>query len=167
MLYGVMVALVLAWVGTGWGATKGALTSLRGLAGVEVVVESLDPEAEQDGLHNSQLQTDIELRLRKVGIKVESGPKALNIPGMPTLYVNINTIKKESGSYAYRVDVELQQSVILDRNRSLIIMSATTWNTGMLGMVGSNNMPATVREAVGDLVDKFINDFLAENPVKR
>ena len=42
--------------------------SLRGLKGMQVVVEHLEPEVEQHGLTTSALQTDVELKLRQAGI---------------------------------------------------------------------------------------------------
>src|ERR1051325_9720100 len=43
---------------------------LRGLQGVYVEIESLDPDAEKDGLTKDRLQTDVELRLRQADIQV-------------------------------------------------------------------------------------------------
>lgn len=44
--------------------------SLKGLQGIGVVISPIDPDFERDGLSKDQIQTDVELQLRKVGIKV-------------------------------------------------------------------------------------------------
>jgi hypothetical protein len=41
----------------------------------------------------------------------------------------------------------------------------TIWETDSVGSVGKNNI-RQIREVVADLVDKFINDYLAANPKK-
>jgi hypothetical protein len=46
---------------------------LRGLRGIQVVVEKINPEAEKYGLTEQLLQTDTELRLRQHGIRVGPG----------------------------------------------------------------------------------------------
>ena len=44
--------------------------TLRGVKAFRVVIEDLDPEAEQAGLSKSTIKTDVELRLRKAGIRI-------------------------------------------------------------------------------------------------
>jgi hypothetical protein len=61
--------------------------TLRGLGAVHVVIEHLQPNAERAGLTRSQVQTDVELRLRKAGIRVLKEQEKLASPGMPYLYI--------------------------------------------------------------------------------
>lgn len=147
----------------------GQRESLRGLKGVELVMEVINPEAERKGLTRSQLQTDVELRLRKAGIKVLTRQERLKTPGYPFLYVNVSTVKTPEtlggllgGLYGYSISVELREKVILARNRSIETYAAT-WSKGVVGTVGADKL-RSVREGVGDLVDEFINDYLAMNP---
>ena len=169
MRYRLTIALMLAWVGVGGAGQrfKDEIESLKGLAGVEVFIEIPNPEIGKDGLSNGQLQTDAELRLRKVGIKVLSEEENIKTPGMPILYVKVSSVKNKDGLYAYSLKVELLQSVVLSRDRSLELMAMSTWRADQLATVGVNNMPASVRSEVGDLIDAFVNDYLAANPVKR
>jgi len=64
--------------------------TLKGLQGVHVLVESLNPEVEKYDLTKQQLQTDVELRLRQNSIKVLSEEELLSTPGKSYLYVNVN-----------------------------------------------------------------------------
>ncbi len=143
--------------------------TLRGLNGVHVMLENVRAEVERLGLTKQQMQTDVELRLRKAGIRVLSKKEYQRAPGTPQLYVNVNfSIHEASGFCAFSVNVELEQQVILIRSPEVriegkIFPVASTWNTGCTGFVGISNI-RTVRENVRDEVDIFINAYLAENP---
>ncbi len=56
--------------------------SLAGVREMNVVVEELNSELK--GLTKNQIQTDVELRLRRVGIRVDKN-------SIPFLYINLNT----------------------------------------------------------------------------
>ncbi len=45
--------------------------SLKGVKAVSVVVEHLAPDVEKAGITSSQVQTDVELRLRQAGLPVD------------------------------------------------------------------------------------------------
>lgn len=136
--------------------------SLRGLQGVMVVVEKIQPEAERDGLTKSQLQVGVELELRKSGIKVLTKEERLSTPGGPYLYVNVNLRKSSVGVYGISIKVELYQELILSRDPSIITLAAT-WHTGYAGIVGVMNL-RNVYDVTKDLIDIFINDYLSVNP---
>ncbi len=129
-------------------------------------IEALDPEAEKDGLTKDRLQTDVELRLRKAGIQVLTKKQWLDAPGSPYLYVEVGTIKEKEGSlaglYTYSLSVSLSQKVALTRNPSMT-RHAPTWGVDVIGSVGADNLQSICDRLV-NLVDKFINDYLAVNP---
>jgi hypothetical protein len=136
--------------------------SLRGLKGVWVMVE---PKPEQDSSTKGQLQTDVELRLRNAGIRVLTREGSLKTKGSPLLYMNITTMPVSNLSlYVFSILVELYQDVRLERDPSIVVMGASTWSKHYLGAVGKNNL-GQVRSRVDNLVDMFINDYLAVNPV--
>ena len=144
------------------GDTKIDRATLKGLKGVEVVIQDIRSEAQGDGLTKDLLQKDVELRLRKAGIKVLTMAESLKTPGMPYLYVNINTLK-EKELYAINISVELKQGVYLDRNPAINI-HAETWSAKSVVMVGANQMKTHIRESLGNKVDKFINAYFVVNP---
>ena len=110
-------------------------TALRGLKGVYVLVESLAPEAEQLGLNKGQLKTDVELRLRKAGVRVLTKEEWKRIPGVPYLYVNVNTfIRAGSALCAYSTSVVLNEMVMLARGFPTV---GAIWSTGAVGSVGT------------------------------
>ena len=52
-----------------------SIESLKGLKGVEVLIEELNPDLENFNLAMIQIQSDVESKLRKAGVKVLSkGP---------------------------------------------------------------------------------------------
>jgi len=137
--------------------------TLRGLKGFSVLIEEPTDEITQAGLTKSILKTDVELKLRKAGIQILTRDEMHLTPGRPRLYVNVNALilpLNKSRSFIYSVSVEFTQDVILFRNRSIKIHTKT-WEQNTLGI---NPDLRHVREVVGDLVDQFMNDYLAVNP---
>ncbi len=135
--------------------------TLHGLSGVVVVVETIKPDAEADGLKVTELQTDVELRLAQGGIRVLPHDVWRQTPGRPWLYVSVNTIKYLE-SYFFSVDVQLKQDVSLPRQPS-IVTSSVTWELGSIGFVNTELLPAKIRESVGAYVDHFISDYSTVN----
>jgi hypothetical protein len=145
-------------------ATTHERTTLRGLSGVLVLVEDIDPGAERDGLMKHQIQADVELRLRQAGIAVLTWKQVRVVPGAPYLYVNVHARKSLSPAtfYVYRIDVDLVQDTYLKRDPS-IRSSDTTWHIGALGATAVHDLHM-VRGQVADLVDRFINAYYDVNP---
>jgi hypothetical protein len=135
--------------------------ALGGLKGMGVMVEDMRPEAERLGLTRNQIQTDVELRLRKAGVRVLTEKEKDETPGMPYLYVNVNTMF-DSASCVFSITVELSEWVTLARGFKT---SGRIWQSSSVGIVGINKL-SQIRVSVGELVDKFINDYLAANPKK-
>jgi len=138
--------------------------TLAGLFGVEVVVENMDRDIERDGITEKSLQTTVELRLRQAGIRILSNTERLRAPGNPYLYLDIQTLKdRNENFYAYSIELKLNEIVRLDRNPN-VMESATTWHArGRIGLVGVQRLQA-LRRSVGEMVNQFINAYLAANP---
>jgi len=154
----IVLALVLllltvpAWAGD----TASDRASLKGVDSVQVAVENMRPDAERDGLTSSQIQTDVELRLRQSGIKVDSSSPCM-------LYVRVSTLRNDDGRYAFNILVSLEQPVMLQRNPKIVQPFASTWNVAEIGTAGATRL-RDVRSAVIDEVNKFISAYLEENP---
>ena len=138
---------------------------LAGLNGVYVLVEHFKPEAEKYGFKKELFKTDVELRLRQYGVKVFSSEELLQAVGKPKLYINVNPLINEKyRDTVANVSVEFREEVFLLRNPTItIITNAITWRRTMLSTGGLNRLNE-VRDCVRDLVDIFINDYLAANP---
>src|SRR2546425_2749891 len=136
----VLMALAVLWGIIGlsdvrsWAQeSEDAHATLRGVEGVYVIVENFKPEVERAGLTREQLQTDVELRLRKAGIRVFTYEETLKTPGNPMLYVNVNVYLASDGLGAFNISVEFHQFAFLVTNGSLD--NVITWNVGYTGIV--------------------------------
>ncbi len=77
--------------------------SLKGIKNISVVMENLPRDVEEYRLTRSQLQTDVELRLRQAGLTVVDESKEY-------LYVQVTILKYESGLCSYAVRVQFNRS---------------------------------------------------------
>jgi len=144
-------------------ASKGCDT-LIGLDSIGVLIENLHPAALEAGLSPDQLQTDVELKLRLAGIKVLSKEEFRRLLLAPYLYVQVTAGKSSNFSvYAVSVNVDFKQMVFLVRDPNVVTMGAT-WRSGEVIIAGKDVITEGIRGCVRDLVDEFINDFLAANP---
>ncbi len=134
--------------------------NLKGLQGVFVLVEGIDKDAQNAGLSEDTIQTDVELRLRLAGIKVLTEAECLKTPGYPYLYVNLNATNR-ANSLIYSIGIDLNQRVTLARDPSTVT-HASTWHTGSVGIGGVE----FIRNAIKSNIDVFLNDYLAANPKK-
>jgi len=133
--------------------------TLRGLPGVEVVVEPLPRDLEREGLLRSQVQTEVERRLRIAGLGVLTPEERRNTPGRAFLYVNVNATRGDRGVYSYAILVSVTQRVALERDPSVRVL-AITWLTGGVGI----SRVAQLRESVAAHVGEFITAYAAANP---
>ena len=136
--------------------------SFRGLKGVYVSVERLDPRIEKDGLTDDQVRADVVSQLRLAGIKVLSKKEWFDMEGSPYLYVNANILKlQETEEYVYSVNISLKQNVYPARN-AIEISGAATWTMG--GVVGITPHLNQIRDSVGSQVKEFIKVYMSANP---
>ena len=146
--------------------------TLKGLSGVYVFINLTEgsPSLEKDGLTESQIQTDLEIRLRKAGIRVLTVEEAKDLPRRPALSVALLASKNEAltkiigeNVYAFAIQVEFKQTGTLYHSTDNKVFLVTTWSDSAVGMTTKRNI-RTIREGIGDHVDKFTNDYLAANP---
>lgn len=138
--------------------------ALRGLTGVKVVVEHLNPEVERLGLQKSQIQSDVEERLRRVGIKVLKDYKP---PAMTALYINVHTLNTSGKSVViYSINVMLLEYAYLKREAGSVgdlrEVRTADWFNGTLGYLATSNIQE-IRKKVVEQVERFISDYLAAN----
>jgi hypothetical protein len=130
--------------------------TLQGLPGVAVVVEHLNKDVESNGITIRQIQTDVELRLRKAGIKVFSIKELESEVRYPALYVRVSGLTSHLGICAYSIDVNLMQAIyLINENRDSTL--ATTWDLSYAGVVRVENIKK-LREIVIEGIDEFINE---------
>jgi hypothetical protein len=134
--------------------------TLRGLPGVEVLVEDLQPEIERSGLTGAAIRADVERRLRDAGISVYPSQAANPSVAKAYLYVHINAlVLPQAAGYAIAVQVHLRQTL-----RSIVtgsnIVNAMTWDAQNVIGVPPTGLP-TVRAEVLTFIDQFVQDWAA------
>lgn len=136
--------------------------TLKGLAGVRVLVEDFDEVRKRAGFDARTFQTDVESKLRMAGIKVLSREEGSETPGRPWLYVWVRTLHVSPNEIApSSILFALNQMALLQRDPSVETV-ATTWSISNLG---EGRMPSA-RDLVKAGTDIFINAWLSVNPKK-
>jgi hypothetical protein len=140
--------------------------SLKGLHGVFVLVEDLNPPEEQAGLKAADIQSDAEEKLRLAGIPLLNKAQSVITPGMPTLYISVSVASSATSDFwPFNIDVDLEQNATLTRNAEVFVPTAITWHVGAIGGVAKSDIPS-IRDRVRAQVDRFVRAFLAVNPKK-
>ena len=166
-----VIALLMILPGMVWGFDdEGSRETLRGIKGLQVVVEPIEPEIETVGLARSQIQADVELKLRTAGLNIlireKRNTEIIRASGEAYLYVNPHILKLHKipsyfqvDAYVFSIDLELYQAVNLMRNKKR--STALTWSTGVLGI---NRDLAQIRGEIIERVDVFLDAWLSVNP---
>lgn len=137
--------------------------TLKGLVGVKVLVEDLAPEVEKSGLSKVRLQSIIEMKLKKTGIKVLTQEEVVRTPGEPYLYLNINaaTGKTQPHLYMYSIDLALIQNIVLEREPKTPTYGIT-WSTGGVGLIEGEALKQ-LSESILRMIDLFVEAYQSAN----
>lgn len=131
--------------------------NVKGLKSLGVLIEALPDGAKALGLTEDMLQTDVELKLRLAGLRVLPMKQAEAVPGSPHIYVAVNLT---DDSVAASIDVAIHENATLERNGHFAI-AVDTWTKGI---TVEHPTADGLRERVKDLIDAFLDDWLAANP---
>jgi hypothetical protein len=100
------------------------------------------------------------LKLRMAGVEVVEPEK-----NGPVLNVILTGLKLETtNAIVYGVHITLDQGVRMMENPNKVF-GATTWKKASIGWTPCAKVSAA-RDDMKDIVDKFLNDYLAVNPKK-
>jgi len=138
-----------------------SLTEIKALC---VFVQGVTEETKETGLTEKQIKRDVELKLKRAGIRVVSEEECSELAGSPVLYVNISARKrKQTAAFVYHVNIGLLQKVSLVRSPKIRIMSIT-WTKGQLGHCPAKSFVKSAQQTVGYLIERFLNDYRTANP---
>ncbi len=139
--------------------------TLKGLAGVQVTVHVGGLDAARNADLQRAIQVDTELRLRHNKITVlQPNPR---VPGPPALNVTIVLYQSDQptvDALAFFVQSTVAQDGSLSRN-SKYVKAVTYQSVVLVGLTNTNVLRDHVRKSCSEVIDSFINDFLAENPL--
>ena len=135
---------------------------LRDVGAIAVVIQELDPDATREDFTIDLIRTDIEVELRKAGIRVVDRSQLDDSSGRPYLFLVINTLKGTLNTYTYSMELRFHQNASLTRNPD-VTLSVSTWNRSVIGSERGNRLPL-LREKIKEMLMPFINEYLAANP---
>lgn len=135
--------------------------TLRGLTAVAVGIGELPQELKDIGLKEKDLYDIVLKGLEKTAIKIN--PVKFPIADDPDLLLDVFGGELLEGVITYCIDLRLDQGVYLERDDQ-IRSDATTWSQKMIGVAGYGTQPTVIHNQVRQLVDRFVEEYLAENP---
>lgn len=140
--------------------------SLKGLKGVEVLVDEVGADLEEFNLTTSQVLGNVISRLRKAGIEVLSTEEDEKIQPLrkPYLAVKISSVRIKR-ILAFSIQIGLNQQVIVRGSPELkkTVFFSPTWYMNSMGAVGGTHV-SEICEALNMLIDKFTSAYFEANP---
>lgn len=138
--------------------------SLQGLQefGFTANIEGSRDIADSEKLTPSVIRQQSINQLVEAGIRYVSDEEVRSSADIPFIYMHINAMQLENGLVPFSIQLRVYQPVRLTLNRNLNT-SASTWETGMVGIVSYDRL-ATINRAAEDLIMTFIDDYYKANP---
>ena len=133
--------------------------TLRGIKEVNVVIEPIEPEIQNLGLTQSQVQADVEAKLRGANIAVVQQIER----GRPAVYLYVQVMRPEKiNRLFYSISLSLLQNVVLERDPE-VRTNTDTWVARSLGMSSGTE---AIRADIRALLDQFVEDYGKANVTK-
>ena len=135
---------------------------LKGSDGVFVYVEVIAQEKSDEKSLTKEIQKEVEDQLKDSKIKILTKDESDLAPGRPRLAINLVTYKEPSQKglflYSFRI-VHYEISSMLRTDR---FVEGICWDSGMY--VGRDKTPS-IKKTIRTQLRKYIDDYLAANPV--
>lgn len=133
-------------------------SSLRGIAemGFTVNLEVNVSLNKQGELEITSLRDRAITTLKEAGLTIIPDKNIESSADVPFLYMHINTMDAGQGLVPFSVSVRFYQPVKLTLNRDLQT-SASTWETGLVGIVSYDRM-----NVIGDSAVNLLQDFISD-----
>lgn len=135
--------------------------TLRGLAGVEVLVEPLQPELARGGMSERTLALQVSEQLQAGGITIYTSQR--DNPGVskPYLYLHVNAASTgRDADVAVALQVHLRQTVQSLSSESRIV-NAMTWDAHDVVVMPLSQAAVAIPRALRELIAVFIDDWRA------
>lgn len=133
--------------------------TLRGLPGVEVLVEDVPPELPQSELTLTAVRAAVEQRLRDAGIPVYPTQAANASAAKAYVYVHLTAVPLPGRSHAVSIELHLRQTVQSIATGSNIV-NAMTWEHHTLA-IATDAEGKALRDLILEMVDDFVADWRA------
>ncbi len=135
--------------------------SLKGIAGIMVIVERLHADAATIGLERETLDAVVRGGLQKAGIKILSADERMADERRPYLYVNCNVMDvKNLALVTFSIDIEVHQRVTLVGGEKA---QGLTWAKSYLGIQSADRAPEQIRHVLAGYVEQFVAAYKKAN----
>lgn len=141
---------------------RGSLRDLQPLY-ISVYVEGNAGLTELPGFDVSELHRAVDSTLTAARIPVDRSEPAHVIDREPFISVHVNAMDMGRGLIPFAIEVEIIQGVVV-ANLPNELIHAATWDTGLVGLV-SHDKADTIKWAMLELVEEFIEDYRMMNPL--
>jgi len=137
--------------------------ALQGLQefGFTVNIEGSRNVTSDTDLTPSNIRQQAVNQLLEANVRYVADEEVSSSADIPFLHMHINMLELENGLVPFSIDLRLYQPVKLVLNRDLQT-SASTWETGMVGIVSFDQLQ-TVARAAENVLDTFLDDFYRVN----
>jgi hypothetical protein len=135
--------------------------ALRGVDRILIAVDGISPNFARYGLTATEMEARIATRLGATGIAVVAKTDAEADPAASQLRVALTAHENLYGLFSYRVAVEIQRKVPLDREGSSYV-AQTVWSAGHSGLLNPSDLNR-IYGSVDQLLDQLINAHGAQN----
>jgi hypothetical protein len=133
--------------------------TLRGLPGLEVVIEELPPEMRRAGLAADAVRGEIRKRLAASGVTLYTTQQQNASPAKAYLYLHLNALELPGGVVAIAAQLQVRQTVTSLVTTSNIV-NAMTWDShNVFALPGRDAAP--LMGALLEMVDGFAADWRA------
>jgi hypothetical protein len=132
--------------------------TLRGLAGVAVVAESVAPELKPYGVTDDWLRDEIATRVAAGGLAVIHKGEALEHPRQPLLVARLQTTRvPERTAWAWHLSVALHQRMMTVADTLSVTDRVQSWTArGTLGITSGSRLRDSVLDAIEAQVGEFV-----------
>ncbi len=130
--------------------------TLKGLKGVSVVIDVIDPQLEALGVTREVMLSRLLSRLQARHIAID--PNAVEFVGL-----RMTAVRAGRGPLAISLTLGLYQPVLLSRNHEMKT-STQTWEVESVLLADPKILITACRESADELADRFAAAFLAINP---
>jgi len=141
------------------------IETMRGIKGINVSIDTRIADKVNVSFNKEMIKTYVEALLKNEGITLLSEEAFFAKHGSARLRLNVQIAKhtKEDTIYAYNIEVELRQNVLLERNRK-ISFSSPTWEEQVTGIVFRDYVEETVKDSAKRLLERFLEAYATANP---
>lgn len=146
--------------------------NLQGMKAIYIAVEDINSDIGTTNLTTKQIETDVQLKLQKAGIRTATEDEWINNENIGSLNLNINLLRPPdklagvdnlSRLIVYTIQLNIYDIIRQKREPSKHTLAATYMVTSQMGIIGTNEL-GRLRSTIGNSVDAFVKDYLAMNP---